>query len=88
MQLNIRAYFRLIDISPVDAKQTIERNLKKCNALSWVFRGFSREKDDKDCYIVCFDISFIMRGINYSDSINHIIIELENTGYLDEMKIL
>lgn len=88
MQLNIRAYFRVVDVSPVDAKQTTERNLKRSNALSWVFSGFSREKDNKDCYIVCFDISFIMREINYSDCVNDIIIQLENTGCLDAMKIL
>lgn len=42
--IRFKAYFRVVDISAVDAKETIERELKNIDVISYVFRGFSREK--------------------------------------------
>ena len=85
--IRFTAYFRVVDISAVDAKETIERELKNIDAISYAFRGFSREKDDKDCYIICFDITVSVNGIQYQKKIGSVVNKLENTGYLDGIKL-
>ena len=55
--------------------------------LSYTFRGFSREKDDKDCYNICFDITAHIDDIQYNRAIGSLVNKLENTGYLDGVKL-
>lgn len=85
--IRFTAYFRVVDISSVDAKETIERELKNIDAISYTFRGFSREKDDKDCYNICFDITAHIDDIQYNRAIGSLVNKLENTEYLDGIKL-
>ena len=85
--IRFTAYFRVVDISAVDGKETIERELKNIDVISYAFRGFSRERYDKDCYIICFDITASVDGIQYQKKIGSIVNKLENTGYLDGIKL-
>lgn len=55
--IRFAAYFRVVAISAVDAKDTIERELKNIDVISYAFRGFSREKGYNDWYIIRFDIT-------------------------------
>lgn len=85
--IRFTAYFRVVDISSVDAKETIERELKNIDAISYTFRGFSREKDDNDCYNICFDITAHIDDIQYNRAIGSLVNKLENTEYLDGIKL-
>lgn len=85
--IRFTAYFRVVDISAVDAKETIERELKNIDVISYAFRGFSREKDDKDCYNICFDITAHIDDIQYNRAIGSLVNKLENTEYLDGIKL-
>lgn len=51
------------------------------------FVGFQEKKGDKDCYIICFDITASVDGIQYLQKIESIVNKLENTGYLDGIKL-
>ena len=85
--IRFAAYFRVIAISSVDAKETIERELKNIDAISYTFRGFARERYNKDCYNICFDITAHIDDIQYNRAIGSLVNKLENTGYLDGIKL-
>lgn len=87
LYIRFKAYFRVVDISAVDAKGTIERELKNIDAISYTFRGFSREKDNKYWYNICFDITARVDEIQYNLAIGSLVNKLENTGYLDGIKL-
>lgn len=85
--IRFAAYFRVVAISAVDAKDTIERELKNIDVISYAFRGFSREKGYNDWYIIRFDITASVDVIQCRQDIGSIINKLENTGYFNGMKL-
>lgn len=84
--IRFKAYFRVCAISSVDAKETIEKELERISPVTYIFRGFSREKNT-DYYTICFLITVVDKGVDYRESLDDIMDKLEKAGYFSGMAL-
>lgn len=84
--IRFTAYFLVVAISAVDAKETIERELESISPVTYIFHGFSREKNT-DYYTVRFLITVVDKGIDYRENLDDVMDKLAKAGYFSGMAL-